>query len=278
MVQIKLINDKEYFFTIEVFATILNYNTNYYLVTTHLGLKIDKIEYNNNIYTEFIYGHWSGLIILKLNEKPTDKVFSQIMKSHIDPLTNIKIDDMKAIYIKQQYFPINMIPSNPSNLYYKVKSTVQDTGKPLYHGNKLYGIVSKCESNYVYVIPSIYIIRTIEKKINDILICKTKEIKSIGKYKVYDNIIYSKEFRYQIKLEAYLSIIADIDNRINYNYTNNYLKYKNIKKSYYINTYILHYCKMFNEELLMKIFENFNSCHKSFDFEINGIKKCFIYE
>lgn len=278
MVQIKLINDKEYPFTIEVFATIIRYNNDYYLVSTHLGQKIDKIEYDENIYTEFIYGHWSGLIIVKLNEKPKDKIFTQIMKSHIDPSTNMKIDDSKAIYIKQEYFPINMIPSNPSNLYYKVKSKVQDTGKPLYYENKLYGIVSKCESNYVYVIPSIYIIRTLERKSNDILICKSKDIKCIGKYKVYDNIIYSKEFRYQIKLDAYLSLISDINTRINYNNTDYYLKFKNIKKSYYTNTYILHYCKMFNRELLMKIFENFNSCHKSIDFEINGMKKCFVYK
>jgi hypothetical protein len=276
MTEIRLVNDTDFQFTIQVFATTFKYNKEYYMVTPNLGLKIDYIEYDDNIYRDFIYGHWSGLIIFKLNDIPK-KYFTYLVKSHIDHSTITFIDDNRTKYIEEEYFPINMIPTNPSNLYYKVESDIQDCGKPFYNKNKLYGIVSKCESDYVYVIPSIYIIRTLEKKSNDILISNTKNIKKINKYKVYDNIVYSKELRKNIRLDSYLILISDINTQINYNDLDIYINFKNVKKSYYKNTYILHYCKIFNEELLMEIYNNFNTCHKKINIEINGIKKTFVY-
>lgn len=273
--EVILNNFKKYPFSIQVFGFIINYNKSNYLVTCNLGLPVEEVEFDNNKYSKFIYGHWSGLIIVKLKLKKNHNynIYKKIVKKHIDPSNKMFIDGEIARYIRQEYFPINMMPNNPSNLYYKVKCSKSENGLPLYNNEKIFGIVSLSSTNYAYIIPSIYIIKTIEKECNEIMISHNK-IKKIDRYKVYDDIIYSPEFRYQIKLETYLTLISDTNIRIKYNDNDKNILFEKLNENKN-NNYILHYCKYFNREILKNIFTE--QCGDKIDIEVNGNKYVYLF-
>lgn len=267
-IKVKLIGEK-FPFDIDLYGTKIEYMKERYIVIPNLGLKVDKIIINDKEYTDFKYCHWSELIIVRFND---EYVYKSFPLRHIDHSDKLFINDNKASYIKQEYLPINMIESNPNILYYNVKCKSSETGVPLYNKNKLYGIVIRNNKDNVYILPVIYILNSIKKEDTNIYTYNTSYMKQIGRYKIYDNMIFSAEFNYYIKLDAYLNLFF---NKENTKMLKN-LKYNKLKTHEYNNSHILHYCKYFDQELLVKIIQNQND-EKKLDIVINGMESIYIY-
>ena len=70
---------------------------------------------------------------------------------------------------------------------------------PLYNNNKLFGIVMRNNRENVYILPIIYVLKSISKSDCNIYMFETDDIKQIGRYKIYENMIFSPEFNYYIK-------------------------------------------------------------------------------
>lgn len=268
--RVKIVNNTDYPFDIDLIGTKIYYQKKKYIVIPNLGLKIDKIIIGDKEYHEFKYCYWSELVILHFDDEYVFKTFSQ---RHIDHSDKLKIDECKANYIKQEYFPINMIGTNPNILYYNVKCDKSETGMPLYNNNKLFGIVMRNNRENVYILPIIYVLKSISKSDCNIYMFETDDIKQIGRYKIYENMIFSPEFNYYIKLDAYLNLYYEKSN------TNlNKIKFKKVKEYENRNSHILHYCKYFDNDMLLKIIENQDKCIKKMDIIINGMKKLYVYD
>lgn len=268
--RVKIINTSDYPFEIDLFGTKIYYKKEKYIVIPNLGLKIDNIIIGNKKYNDFKYCYWSELIILRFDDEYVFKTFSQ---RHIDHSDKMFIDNNKANYIKQEYFPVNMIGTNPNILYYNVKCCNSETGRPLYYNKKLFGITIRNNRENVYVLPIIYVLKSIIKSDCNIYIFDTYNIKNIGRYKVYENMIFSPEFNYYIRLDAYLNLYYDKNNN-----NMNRIKCEKIKKYENKNSHIIHYCKYFNNDILIDIIKNQNTCMKKMDIIINGMKNLYIFK
>ncbi len=194
------------------------------------------------------------------------------------------INNSNCKYIKQEYFPVNMMPDNPEMLYYTIKYNNTDNepncGEPLYSNNILYGICGRNNKDklFNYVTPIKFILKSIDNEKNNLYKCSNiKSIKSIDKYNVYEDMIYSPQFRYYIKLESYLLYLSNSPRQINYNnIINLHIKFenmKNIKK----NTFLLHWCKLFSNENLIKIIKNIYSRQKTISINVNKSKFIYTY-
>ena len=90
--------------------------------------------------------------------------------------------------------------------------------------------------------------------------------------------IYCPQIQYYMNLESYLLFLSNSNDRILINDNlNRSVKYQKVKKNIKTNTFLLHWCKMFNNEILMEIIKNFDSRCMNIQFEINGQKHVFVY-
>jgi hypothetical protein len=275
-------------FDIQVKGVLIKYKKKIYLTLPHAGLDVNIIIFNNKEYTKFKYSHWSENIIVEIDEKDVlehQYIFKKFGLKCIDVNKKIKINDIDYKYIKNDYFPVDMMVNNPNLMYYVVKSKETfepETGMPLYYNNILYGIYSKYnnEKKFCYVIPSLFIEKSINNVKNNLYVCNNIDnIKSIDRYKVYGDMIYCPQFQYNIKLDTYLLYLSNSENRITYN--NSHICHisfsKKLKKDIN-NTFLLHWCKMFNKEILIEIIKNYDSCYKKLEFKINNKKHIFVYD
>ena len=145
----------------------IQHNKKKYIVTVHQGLSVEKIIISTDkIYefTNFIVCGWNDLILIPIDNIPNLFVFKQFVKKQINVSSKYNIDSEYCKYISNDFLPINMIPGNPSNLYYKMSTSYVikegDCGKPVYNNNNLVGIIGKIEDTILYIIPSIYIIKS----------------------------------------------------------------------------------------------------------------------
>ena len=114
-----------------------------------------------------------------------------------------------------------MLPDNPKNLYYTMEALTPleegDSGKPIYDKNKnLVGIFAKKEGNFVYVIPTIYILKSIEKvdNSNSYSLTDLNLIKKVNHSIVKNKCIYYSNFKSTIYLETYLLLEGDKNKKV----------------------------------------------------------------
>ena len=67
-IKVKIINENNYPFNIELDGINIKINNCYYTVIPHLGLNVEKIKINDTEYCDFKYSHWSEIIIVDRNK------------------------------------------------------------------------------------------------------------------------------------------------------------------------------------------------------------------
>ena len=224
---------------LEANCSMIQYMKKYYIVTVHQGLPIKMISIvlNDMTYdfTHFVICGWNDIVLIQLEKEDFINicklsklfVFKQFVKKQIDHNTkyNTDICDKPHIikYCKNELFPINMIPMNPMNLYYTMKfnksfATDGNAGKPVYINNKLIGIIGKID-DYLYVIPIIYVLRSIEKQNNTHIytIDYITDITKINTNRVNhsNGTIYYNKMHTWIPIDCYITLEGD--NEVKYN-------------------------------------------------------------
>jgi hypothetical protein len=284
---IKLINNESLSFDIDVKGTLLKYNKKIYLTIPHVGLDVKMIIFNNNKYNHFKYSEWSENIIVEINENDIHEhqyIFKKFGLECINVSKKFKLNNYYCNYIKNDYFSVNMMINNPELMFYTMRSEEKgspNTGTPLHYNGVLYGIFSRynSEKDFCYIIPHLFIQKSIENKTNYLFKCTNlKSIKKIKKNYAHDDMIYCPQIRYNISIECYLLFLSNSTNHTLINDTSDiYLKFKKINKSITSNTFLLHWCKMFNKEILFEILEKYDSRDKTHKFEIRGEQHIFVY-
>lgn len=215
-------------FEIETTGICIQFNKKYYIVTVHQGLPVKEVQITLDIkifdFKKFIICGWNDLIIVPLDFKPSNVfVFKQFVKKQINITSKLKLDCNLVKYIENDSMPICMIPSNPTNLYYKIKVERNiihdgDCGKPIHINNRLVGVISKTIDDIIYVIPFIYIEKSIEKKENSIIYTINEKYETIikfNRYKQKNNSIYYKKMNCSIPLETFIVLEGDKDTYYN---------------------------------------------------------------
>ena len=169
-----------------------------------------------------------------------------------------------------------MFPGNPKNLYYVmecINTTIEcgDSGSPIYdEDKKLVGVISKIKKNHIYVIPTIYICNSLDKKDNsNIYMISERDPKSIEKYIIKNNNIYHPSLKTYIDKDTFLILEGDknkqvvINNiKVEYINSNSCINNTNIiinENKISITTGLLNILKLISKELLLLIFKNFES-------------------
>ena len=283
--KVKIINDKILSFDIETTGVLLKHNGNIYLNVLHAGLDVKIIIFNDKEYNDFKYSEWSENIIVKIDNidiKDYQFVFKTFGKKHIDPSTRCKINNNNCTYIKQVYCPINMMCGNPDLLFYSLSyegEDIPDKGMPLHYNNRLFGVYSRFhkEKKHSYVIPIVFILKSIENETNYLMICKNNYIRNIGRFKVHGDMIFNSQLQYNINIETHFMYLSNSNKRINVN--NRIDEYLTFKKYKYIqcNTHLLNWCRIFQKEIMREIITKFDSKCRKLAFDINGEKHTFVY-
>jgi hypothetical protein len=258
---------------LEVAGCYVYYNKQHYIISVHQGLPIKSIIINNKIYTDFIICAWCDLMIINIDYLPDLFVFKHFVKKQIEPADKYFINDNKFKFINNEFMPIGMIPNNPIIMYNcletdSVKNII--AGQPIYNKNKLAGIVSKIdvEDNYIYVIPTNYILNALNKRDNKSIYYLNEDINNIEKinyHKVVCGKIYCSLHKMYIPIESYVIINSEINYSLllkngrvkdtqliiidNHNYNNNLIiKDKNIT----FTSGFMNYLKIVGEVELLK--------------------------
>nr|QFG74273.1 MAG: hypothetical protein [Megaviridae environmental sample] len=246
---------------IELNGIFITLKKNVYFVTISHNLPLkNKLFINNKEYNIDLICKWNELLFVKFNKNTEfvkDKfIFTQFGKKQInfDDIFYFSENKIRTKYKKEHYFPLYMLPNNPNLIYYKLdflnyKLQQGECGKPIYDSNnKLIGILAKSDENYGYVIPYIYIIKSLEKK-NDIY-TNQLDVKKINNYTVKNNKIYYPKMNLWIDIGAYYLLEGDEKLSCNITYRNmsKFTKYKTVENS--LNDINLKYIK---EENIFKV-------------------------
>jgi len=285
---VTLKNEDNLNFDIEVKGVLIKIKKKVYLTVPHAGLDVKIIIFNDKEYTDFKYSHWSENIIVCINSDDIlehQYVFKKFGVKCIDFYQKFTLNNYNCKYVKNDYFPVNMMPENPELMFYTMRSEQEDspdTGTPLHYNGILYGIFSRYNKveDFCYILPYLFIQKSIENKTNYLYHCTNiKDIGTISKYKIHGgNMIYCPQLRYNINIETYLLYLSNSSARILINGSlDRYIVFKKEAFSKVNNSYLLHWCKMFNKEILMDIIKGYNSRCKKNQFEINGVKQVFVY-
>ena len=187
-----------------------------------------------------------------------------------------------------------MLPDNPTNLYYKMKIPFKcrsgNSGKPIYNSKQqLIGILAKEENDYIYVIPSIYIIKSLSKNDNNNIYYFDFDstITKINKYIIKENSIYHNSLKSYIPIDTYFTLEGDKHSNCiveSTKYKKKVIQYKkyfprilnshnfNIKKTNIIcSSSFLRYLKEVENDILIKNFDNIIN-FKNFSIKLNNIK------
>lgn len=292
--EVRIINKQGLPIDIETIGVLLKIpnDNNIYLTLQHMGLKVKSIIFNGKKYKDFNYSHWSENIIVKINKRDILKhqyIFKKFGMKCIDVDKKIKLNNYYCEYIRNVKSPVNMMRGNPELLYYEIRSEEKGspkTGLPLHYNNTLYGILSRYTSDgdKCFVIPYIFLNKSIKNEKNNLYYCENyNKIKKINNYNVSlrgkDKMIYCKQFQAWMFLDSYLLYLSNSTNRILYNnQIGEYIKFIKIKKKIIKNTFLLHWCRLYNEDLLIDILRKEDTGCKNHHFELNGEKQIYFYE
>lgn len=200
------------------------YNKKNYIVSVHHGYPIEDIIIDSVKINKFNNIVWNELLIIEDNTTP-QFVFKKFSKKQIADNEYYYFGKNNRLkFIANHSMPLNMIPGNPRNLYYKMKSLNTqikqgESGSPVYcSNNKLVGIISKIENDIVYIIPVIYLLKSLEKYDNMNIYIPNKDtiddIVKIDNFNVEKKMVYHSSLKTNISLDTYFVLEGDVDNHI----------------------------------------------------------------
>ena len=285
---------------------IINHNNMNHLVTVHhfYPLDLNNIYYNKEIKLEvFIRSHWNELLILNFPDNINiDQTIYKINNFRlIIPKLNdeVLISGQKTKVIGFNYFPIGMIPGYPRVKLIEIlnnKDLNLISGLPVFDSkSKIIGIVTKGGTDKIFVLPIIYLLKTLSKSdnINIFYIQQTNNISKINRYNVKNNIIFTKALQ-SIPIDCYFLIEGDknkkekiYENSTDYNLINysnvtdkmlislecEFIKNKN--NNYKVNVALMKYLLLIKrKDIIEKILERIdNGLEKEIYLEIKFDKK-----
>ena len=244
---------------------LMNFKNNNYIITVHHFFPIDlkEIYYindENRIKLDVISrSYWNEILILNSNKMIEDesKTFKINNFRLITPKINeaVFVSGRKTIIKSVKYFPLGMIPGYPRIKYLELDGNIKGeiiSGSPVFDSNfKIIGILCKSGKDNIFVLPTMYLIKTLTKKDNSKIyfIESRDKINKIKRYKVKENKIFTKSLN-EIPIDCYFLLEGDSDKEEKIFYENNsnfqMVKYKNVDKKMLIS----------NEPELIKINEN----------------------
>lgn len=203
--------------SVEINGFILNYNSIDYLITLHQYYPIKSINIDNLQFEEYniIQSSWNELLIIKNIDNINYRKVKHIKS--VLPLINQELycKNEISLVIDYEYHNINNFPFYPRILYIKIsKSDNHHYGLPIFQKNKkLIGIIASIYDDYSLVIPTYYILKTLQKKCNNnIYVINNNNIKKIDKYNVKNNCVYHNQLSLKIPLDVYFTLEGD-DNK-----------------------------------------------------------------
>lgn len=208
---------------------IFCYDNIKYTITTHHFIPFnEQIIYSlygkNKIMNKLLIRPiWNEILVLDCIDSFDHDVIRSFKKSK--PLENedlyIGFNNIKCKMIGIKYFSIGYINGNPRILYYVLKSDEKIerglSGSPVFDkDNKLIGIFCKMKRNEYYVLPVIYLIKTLEKSDNNNIYWidnNIKNIRKINNFNIKNNNIYYKIFN-NIPTDIFLLLEGDKDSTL----------------------------------------------------------------
>lgn len=288
---------------IELNGIFIKYNKYIYFATVGHNLPIkDYIYIDDQKFKIDIISKWNELLIVKFNKNidflKNKFVFHQFGKKQIfnDQYYNFSTESIRTKYISDEYFNLKLDPDNPRLLYYKFEFKNYnpqngDCGKPVYDkNNKLIGILAKNQNNYGYIIPYIYIEKTITKDNN--IYTNDLNISKIYNYKIRNDKVYYPILNKWIYIDCYH--LLEGDENISCSFTKKsktyFKKYKQINNNYndqnikkiinknniiiQINSSLLLLLNMINKDLLLNLLK-ISTTREEFNYETSSITYTF---
>jgi hypothetical protein len=245
----------ENLFDLEIRTEFKGFLFNNKLISVHHGEPIIDISTNNQNLDVLINTVWNELLVLSVDGLDLSR-YQNIQETKLSfpnkKETMILRYENEDIYFQMEdieYFYINNIPSNPRNVYIKASkrsnnSLASMSGSPVFSiDNKLVGVFCKESSDYIYILPACYIIKTLAK-------CNNSDIYSINFPSIIrkvnnnivgnDNNIFSRTLNYKIPLDVYFTLEGDKNSSVMINNTN--ISYESIN----------HFLPISNERRLIK--------------------------
>lgn len=253
-------NNKINPFNIQVHGFFVKHAKETYLIVPHLGMDVKCITIFDTFIDNFIYAEWNDIIVAKYTPSDDIFVFTKLSTKRINTIENLQIDSNDGKYLEHTYFPINMIPDNLLCLYYVIETNNSIlTGLPVYHNNNVIGVCVRAEDNINFVLPSIYIIKTIERLTNKMLyLPEFEKITKIDNYLVNNYQIYSRVFNMNIDIGAYINLFSDDKEvKIIINSEETVTNYVPFQEK--IDSKLLHYNRLYNPEKMEEMFEEFDN-------------------
>lgn len=218
---IKSIDD--YYIKPKLKGFYFDYKKKSYFVSVNHNFAIDSITINGSTRKNFTNCLWNEIIYFEINSTKNQFVFKDVRKKQIDSRMIYKFNSTGRLkFISNEFLPVGMMPNNPLNLYYKMEIISGNlekgkSGSPVYDKDlKLIGIISKIEARITYVIPIIYLIKSLCKINNKKIytINEIENIKYINKYKVNSNKVYCNFMNNYLPLDCYINLISDKSKKI----------------------------------------------------------------
>ena len=239
MIPIKLIIDNitDDIINIDLYGITVKYKDMYYIVSVHMGLPIKSIHIEGIPKIDnYILSKRNDLLIIPVLFPLKDQfVFCHFDEKQIDYNESYFCGTTEMKLNSNIFLPINMIPNNPTIMYHMcaVQFACADlqiskhnwfrtphiydsndnikVGMPVYNiDRKLRGIVAKMDDT-VYVLPAHYIINTILKPNNIMIMKDTYDIVMMDHKMIKNNKIYCKNHKTYIPIDCYVSYHMDLN-------------------------------------------------------------------
>jgi len=211
---------------IDIKGFILNYNLENYIITLHQWYPIKTIKVEDKIVDNVIQSSWNELVVIK---DTFENLQCKIIKNIKNVLPNkdqiLFCNDDILTVIDYQHRNINNLHIYPRILYIKaICNKIQCPGTPVFQKNgKLIGVISNIINDFAYIIPTYYIIKTLQKESNDkIYMIYDKNITKINNFNVKNNYVYHKQMSIKIPLDMYFVLEGDKHNTICINKSEEY--------------------------------------------------------
>ena len=200
---------------------VIHYNSNDYLITLHRyypirNISIEELPFiedlNNTINDSIIQSSWNELLIIKNVDGFGCSKIKKIKASLPNINQELYCENEKLMVIDYCYNNINHLPLYPRLLYIKVKmSETCSIGSPVFQKDgKLVGIISDTYCGNTYIVPSYYILKTLQKECNKkIYTLNNNEIRKIDKFNVTEGGIYHQIMGTRVPLDVYLTLEGD---------------------------------------------------------------------
>lgn len=191
----------------------------FFIVSVNHGYPCNFDTFNQFKYKSIINPSWNELVIFEVDKK--ENPCSSFLIKNPDINSKYFIDSEKIKFVRNEFLEINMLPNYPKLLYYVFQYNGKKElmcGSGIYSAkNKLVGIFAKQNDNLIYVIPSIYILKSIKKKTNDIYFPEFSEldkIKKINNYVIKNGKIFYRPIGILIPLSTYFVLEGEEDTKL----------------------------------------------------------------